>query len=32
MGLGKDVTVKVCLNTLRQHEAIDVTMQHFSEV
>jgi len=32
MGFGKDVTVKVCLNTLRQHEAIDVTMQHFSDV
>ena len=32
MGLGKDVTVKACLNTLRQHEAIDVTMQHFSDV
>ena len=26
MGFGKDVTVKVCLNTLRQHEAIDVTI------
>ena len=32
MGLGKDITVKVCLNSLRQHEAIDVTMQHFSGV
>ena len=24
--------VKVCLSTLRQHEAIDVTMQHVSDV
>ena len=32
MGLSKDVTVKMCLNTHRHHGAIDVTMQHFSGV
>ena len=31
MGLGKYVTAKVCLNTLRQYEAFDVTMLHFSD-
>jgi len=31
MTKGKDVTVKQCLEVLRQHEAIDVTMKHFGD-
>lgn len=31
MAEGRDVTVKQCLDILRQHEANDVTMRHLSE-
>ena len=31
MTKGKNVTVKQCLEVLRQHEAIDVTMKHFGD-
>ena len=31
MAKGKNVTVKQCLDILRQHEAIDVTMKHLGE-
>ena len=31
MGRGKNVNVKTCLETLRQHEAVDVTMKRLGE-
>ena len=31
MTTGKDATVKTCLNLLRRHEAIDITMKHLGE-
>ena len=31
MARGKDVTVKTCLELLRQHEAVDITMKRFND-